>query len=149
MTTAPMERADEQIQRDVLEELKWDAFVPIEKLEITVSKGWVTLKGDVEWEYQRRTAERAVRRLAGAGGVTNLITVRPRIAPEPSDLKRRIEEALVRSTETDAERVNVDVIGDKGDPRRQGRGWSGKRPRGVAWSAPGFSTVDNRIIVSP
>jgi hypothetical protein len=66
MTTAPMERADEQIQRDVLEELKWDAFVPIEKLEITVSKGWVTLKGDVEWEYQRRTAERAVRRLAGA-----------------------------------------------------------------------------------
>jgi osmotically-inducible protein OsmY len=56
-----------------------------QRLDVTVSKGWVTLKGDVEWQYQRQDAERVVRRFAGVKGVTNLIIVRPRVTP--TDLK--------------------------------------------------------------
>ena len=68
--------------------LEWDAFVSVDKLYVTVSKGWVTLKGDVEWQFQKQDAERVVRRLAGVKGVINLITVKPRITP--SELKQKI-----------------------------------------------------------
>ena len=69
----------------------------------------MTLRGEVEWQYQRQDAERVVRRLTGVRGVTNLITVRPRVTPSPQELKRKIEDALVRSAETDAERITVEV----------------------------------------
>jgi len=55
--------------------LEWDAFVPIEKLDVTVSKGWVTLKGEVEWQFQKEDAEKDVRRLTGVKGVINSINV--------------------------------------------------------------------------
>src|SRR4051812_1907272 len=69
------ERTDPDIARAALEALEWDASVPTDKVHVKVSKGWVTLEGEVEWQYQRQNAERAVRRLSGVRGVTNLITV--------------------------------------------------------------------------
>ena len=72
------ERTDADIAAAAVRALEWDAFVPIDKLDVTVSKGWVTLKGEVEWQYQKQDAERVVRRLSGVKGVTNLITVKPR-----------------------------------------------------------------------
>src|SRR5690606_15323837 len=95
-----VDRTDADIGQAVTRALQWDAFVPIERLDVTVSRGWVTLQGEVEWQYQRRAAERAVRRLSGVRGVTNLIALRPRITPSPQDLRQRIEDALVRSAET-------------------------------------------------
>src|SRR5882672_8811978 len=68
------ERNDADIAAAAVRALEWDAFVPIDKLDVTVSKGWVTLRGEVEWNYQRSDAERVVRRLAGVKGVSNLIT---------------------------------------------------------------------------
>jgi nucleotide-binding universal stress UspA family protein len=65
--------------------------------QVTVSEGWVTLTGEVDWQYQKLDAEQAVRRLTGVRGMTNHITVKSRIAP--ADLKKRIEDALVRSAE--------------------------------------------------
>lgn len=62
------ESTDTDVTAAVTRAPEWDAFVPLEKVDVTVSKGWVTLKGDVEWEFQRRSAERAVRRLAGVRG---------------------------------------------------------------------------------
>src|SRR5256712_5927618 len=59
------ERSDADIAAAAIRALEWDAFVPIDKIEVTVSKGWVTLKGEVEWQYQKQDAERAVGRLAG------------------------------------------------------------------------------------
>jgi osmotically-inducible protein OsmY len=144
------ERNDTDVAAAVTRALEQDAFVPIERLDVTVSKGCVTLDGDVAWEYQSRAAERAVRRLAGVVGVTNLITVQPWIAPAPSELKRRIEEAIVRNAETDAERVNVDISDAK--VILTGRVRSGperEEAERVAWSSPGVSTVDNRIMVIP
>src|SRR4030095_3414753 len=91
------ERTDADIAAAVVRALEWDAFVPIEKLNVTVAKGWVTLRGEVEWQYQKEDTERAVRRLTGVRGVTNLLIVRPRVKPSPQELKRKIEDALVRS----------------------------------------------------
>ena len=71
------ERSDADIAAAAVRALEWDAFVPIDKLDVTVSKGWVTLRGDVEWRYQREDAYDVVRRLSGVKGVTNLIVVRP------------------------------------------------------------------------
>jgi len=105
------ERTDADIAAAAARALEWDAFIPLDRLDVTVAKGWVTLKGEVEWQYQKEDAERVVRRLTGVKGVTNLITVKPRIAP--SELKQKIEQALLRSAETDAQRITVDVQGTK------------------------------------
>src|SRR5437879_2524182 len=73
------ERTDADIAAAAVRALEWDALVPTERLDVTVSKGWVTLRGEVEWQYQRQDTERVVRRLSGVRGVTNLITVKPRL----------------------------------------------------------------------
>ncbi|MEW2429176.1 BON domain-containing protein [Micromonospora sp. NPDC047644] len=144
------ERSDSDLAAAASHGLEWDAFVPIEKLQVTVSAGWVTLHGDVEWEYQRRAAERAVARLTGVRGVSNGITVRPASAPDAGNLADRIVDALARAGATEAERVSVRVHGDTAIlaglvhsmPERA-------EVEQVAWSAPGIREVQNHIAVAP
>jgi osmotically-inducible protein OsmY len=81
------ERTDTDIAAVAANALNWNSTVPANKVHVTVEKGWVTLKGEVEWQYQRQEAEKTVRRLWGVKGVTNLITVKP--AASPTDLKKR------------------------------------------------------------
>jgi osmotically-inducible protein OsmY len=144
------ERTDADIAAAVIRALEWDAFVPIDKIDVTVSKGWVTLKGEVEWGYQRADAERVARRITGVRGVSNLITVRPLVKPSPEVMKRRIQEAIVRSAELDAKAITIEVLGDKVILSGTVRSWVEKREaERAAWSAPGVSSVENRIVVSP
>ena len=141
------ERTDTDIAAAAARAVEWDAFVPIEKLDVTVSKGWVTLRGEVEWQFEKEDAERVVRRLSGVRGVTNLIVVKPRVTP--SELKQKIEQALIRSAETDAERITVDVQGSKVILKGTVRTWTERaEAERVAWSAPGISSVENRITIS-
>ncbi len=107
-----LRRTDAELAEAALNALKWDADVPTEQVEISVSQGWVTLKGTVDLPFQRQQAERAVNRLIGVTGVTNLISVRTH-APVPADIKQRIERALLRNAETDAHRISVEVQGSK------------------------------------
>ena len=85
-------RTDADIATAALNALKWDSEVPEDKLQVTVRAGWLTLEGAVDWYYERSAAERDVRRLVGVTGVTNQITVRPRVAP--TDVKNKIEAAF-------------------------------------------------------
>jgi osmotically-inducible protein OsmY len=139
-------KTDEDIAKAVVRALEWDLVVPADKIEVTVSNGWVTLKGEVEWHYQKLDAERVVRRLTGVTGVTNLITVTPRVSPQ--ELKERIEKALVRTVETDAKNITVEVDGDAVILKGTVRSWAERNEaERVAWSAPGVAHVDNRITI--
>jgi osmotically-inducible protein OsmY len=142
------ERTDADLAAAVLNALRWDAAIPAGKVDVTVSQGWVTLKGEVEYAFQKRDAERAVRRLSGVKGVSNLITVKPQVLP--TDLKPQIERALVRNAETDARRITVEVEGSKIILRGTVRSYAEKQAaEDTAWSAPGVTEVENRIVISP
>jgi osmotically-inducible protein OsmY len=140
------ERTDHDIAAAAVRALEWDAVLSIDKLDVTVSKGWVTLIGEVEWQYQKQDAERVVRRLTGVKGVTNLIVVKPRVTP--SELKQKIEQALIRSAETDAQRITVEVQGSKVILKGTVRSWAEREEaERTAWLAPGVTSVENRIMI--
>jgi osmotically-inducible protein OsmY len=141
------ERTDADIAAAAVRALESDSLVSIDDLDVTVSKGWITLRGSVEWQFEKEDADRVVRRLTGVRGVTNLITVKPRV--KPSELKQKIEQALVRSAETDAQRITVEMDGSKVILKGTVRSWpERKEAERAAWSAPGVTSVDNRITIS-
>lgn len=142
------ERTDEDIARATVNAVAWDAAIPAELLDVSVSDGWVTIKGEVARYFQRDAAERVVRRLAGVRGITNLIDVTSQ--PVTADLHRQIERALMRSAEVDAERIRVELEGSvavlKGTVRSHLERRAAER---TVLAAPGITAVENRIVIDP
>ena len=141
------ERTDADIAAAARRALEWNTLVPADRIKITVSNGFVTLEGDVDWQYERDAAERSVRNLVGVKGVSNLIRVKPNAMPQ--NIKERIEQALRRIIEEDARNITVEVDGSKVILRGSVRSWAERQEaERTAWSAPGITSVDNRITIS-
>jgi osmotically-inducible protein OsmY len=141
-------RPDPDIARAAVDALKWTILVPNDRIKVKVEKGWLTLEGDVDWNFQREEAERSVRYLTGVLGVTNLVTVRAR--PTPSDIKQKIKETLERSAEFDADRITVEVDGHTVVLRGTVRSFAEKRDaERAARKAPGVTKVENDLVVDP
>jgi osmotically-inducible protein OsmY len=137
--------SDDEIAQRALNILAWNTLIPKDCVRVRVSDGWITLSGTVNWNYQRQAAENEVRKLSGVNGVTNSITLSS--AVQAGDLKRRIQDALKRHAEVEADAVHVDVRGD-GTVRIEGRvdNWSEmKAVEHAVWSAPGVQRVDDYL----
>jgi osmotically-inducible protein OsmY len=141
------ERTDEDIAHAAVDALKWNVLVPAERIKVKVSKGWMTLEGSVDWQYQKSAAEKAVRRLVGVIGVSNLIEVKPSVSK--AEVKTAIESALKRLAEVDANRIRVDTEDGKVVLSGNVRSWfEREEAERAAWSAPGVRTVEDHIAVA-
>jgi osmotically-inducible protein OsmY len=142
------ERTDEDIARAVVQALESRITVPAERIKVTVRNGWITLEGEVEWQFQKEAAEGAARNIIGVKGITNLITVKPRVTP--TEIQAKIEEALRRIAELDARRITVEVDGSKVVLRGTVHSWAEREAaERAAWSAPGVTEVEDHIVVVP
>ena len=140
------QRSDTDLAHQVAQALEWHIQVPDERIKARVAHGWVTLDGEVEWEYQRQAAQRAARDLVGVRGLTNQITLKPKASP--FDVSQRIKDALRRQAELDAGKIEVDVANGAVTLRGNVRSWAERREaEHAAWSAPGVIRVDDRLAV--
>ncbi|MEV6516516.1 BON domain-containing protein [Micromonospora chalcea] len=145
--TATDRRTDADIAIAASRALEWDSFVPAERLDVTVADGWVMLRGDVEFGFQSRTAERELRRLRGVRGLTNLIEVRP--PGPPSDEQQRLDLRRLLLRRTGTERIDARVDGDTVVlDGVVGAWWQREEAERAAWALPGVREVHVGIVVS-
>lgn len=141
-------RSDSDIAAAAESAFKWHALVPSDRIQVVVEKGWVTLTGELDWEYQRREAEKAVRTLTGVVGVSNAITLK--VAVAPADVSKRIRDALVRHAENEAKLLDVTVKSGTVTLHGAVDSWSERAAASsAAWSAPGVAKVINEIVIQP
>ncbi|HUB43959.1 MAG TPA: BON domain-containing protein [Acetobacteraceae bacterium] len=141
------QRPDPEIARDAVAAIQHNLPYSGDHIRVVVRDGWITLEGTVEWNYQRERAEEAVRHVRGLKGVTNLIQLSPRVLP--TEVKHKIDEALRRSAEVDAERITVETDGGTVILKGTVRSWVERdAAERTAWAAPGVTRVENQITVS-
>jgi len=141
-------RTDSDIAEAALNALKWNTLVPEDRVSVVVTNGLVRLDGNVDWQYQKDVAGRAVCDLLGVKAVTNNITVKPRV--KSADVRDKIEAAFKRSAEIDARRISVAAEDGKVILSGNVHSWAERREaERAAWAAPGVILVDDRLTIVP
>jgi osmotically-inducible protein OsmY len=141
-------RDDSDIARAIAHVLEWNVQVPEGKVHARVENGWVTLEGEVDYDFERREVERMVRQVRGVIGVTNSITIKPPASPER--VQSMIEETFKREAEVDARHIKVEVSDHTA--KLYGHVHSLKEANAAtaaAAAAPGVARVESHLVVSP
>jgi len=137
---------DDDIARRAANMLDWNVSLPRNGVQVKVQKGWLTLTGKVEWQYQKEAASYAVHDLAGVTGISNLIEIAPRVSA--TDVRKRIEDAFKRDANIEAQGVGVEVSDGSVTLKGKVRTWSERRAaERAAWSAPGIKTLNDHLSI--
>jgi len=135
---------DTDIARAAMNAIDWNSSLPHGRIQVVVEKGWVTLDGSVEFQFQKNEAERTVRNLRGVIGIINQLGVKPLIVP--GEVKNLIIKALERAAEVDAKKISVDARDSKIILGGAVKSWVEREAaEQAAWAAPGVSAVENKI----
>jgi osmotically-inducible protein OsmY len=138
--------SDNEIATEVLNALKWDWQVPNDKIKVKIEDGWVTLEGELPWNYQKVAAKNAVNHLMGVKGVTNNITIKSESHDKIE--KEDVEAALQRNWSINANDIDVKVSGTKVTLTGTVGSWYQKNEAGrIAWNTPGIWSVDNELAI--
>jgi osmotically-inducible protein OsmY len=139
-------RADGDIAAAAVAQINWDSTIPKGLAQVTVRDGWITLQGEFEGWHEKNAVESAVQNLAGVRGVTNLITLKPMVAP--TDLELIIKAALERNAHLDADKIQVEVSGSRVTLLGKVRDYTAlEEAERTAWRAAGVDAVENQLEV--
>ncbi len=138
--------SDDEIAKRAVGVLKWSVGTP-DAVKIKVENGWITLSGSVDWAYQKQSAEKAVNKLTGVRGISNLIAIKATVSP--SNVREKIEKAFLRNAELEADRITVKASDGTITLEGAVKTWHERQiAEQAAWSAPGVTTVEDHIRVS-
>jgi len=139
--------SDDEVAKRVVDILRWDSVISDRSIQVLVRNGWVTLTGDVDWHFQKQSAEDDIRKLSGVHGIINNIDIKPRV--QAMDVKKKIEDALRRRLEGEITGIRI-TVQDGTKVLLEGfvENWNERHAVEVAaWSAPGVKAVDDRLSV--
>lgn len=141
------QRNDLDIAHSAENVLEWTSYIPHEHIKVMVENGFLTLTGDVDWDYQNRTAVNAIRSLFGVTGVSNQISIKPR--PSANNIKLGIESAISRQAKSDRESITVSVNGSEVTLNGKAHSYyEHNLISNAAWSAQGVQKVINHVTVA-
>lgn len=138
---------DTEIAHRAADVLSWTVYLPANVVQAKVEKGWVTLTGEVDWQYQKEAAESAIRKLTGVIGVSDFITIRPHMTA--GDVRDRIAQAYRRNADLESSGIKITVDGSKVTLSGRVKAWNERRiAENAAWAIPSVTEVVDNLIVS-
>jgi osmotically-inducible protein OsmY len=140
-------RSNVEIANEAVNALKSNWSVPNDNITVKVEDGWVTLEGELPWNYQREAAKSAINYLSGIKGVTNLIKIKSEITDEIE--KKEVEDAFERSWSVNNNDIKVSVLGTTVTLDGTVNSWYQKEEAGrIAWNTPGIMDVKNELTIT-
>lgn len=139
-------KTDTEIARMITDSLRYNSAVNEDKIKIKVDNGWVTMEGEVDWEYQKEAVRTSIKNISGVKGMANLIRIKAAVTAK--DVQQKIAAAFQRHANLDADKIHVEISGNKAILSGKVRSWVEKNDaENAAWRAPGINSVENRLMI--